>query len=387
MRLSRPMSLRSKMASLPAPRARWGGGRSLRILGLIAMNVGVLLILAIGAELAFGQWIMERPLGRLAVPRNVKKTVSAAPLYRGGTEFIYRRDAFGFRGATLDPARISILTIGGSTTNQLYLPEEATWQAVLERSLHDNGHEHVVVANAGIDGQSTVGLIADLQLWFPHVPHLKPHLVVVYVGINDVYVGPSDAHEAIDERERRQRARDGLRYSNLRREIEQRSAFVLLWSTIAGMIQAERAHLSHRAEDFVAAQWTDQPAHPIWPAAQLEINLAAYKGRLERIAALVVGLGEMPVFVTQTRADYRLEGERLTGIVTASGPNGVDRGRALTRFNGATLEVCREQHVVCLDLATELRFSEGDFYDYEHNTPQGAEKIGRWLANKLAGFV
>ena len=41
----------------------------------------------------------------------------------------------------------------------------------------------------------------------------------------------------------------------------------------------------------------------------------------------------------------------------------------------------------CLDLAAELRFEPGDFYDYEHNTPQGARKIGQWLAGKLAGLV
>jgi hypothetical protein len=95
----------------------------------------------------------------------------------------------------------------------------------------------------------------------------------------------------------------------------------------------------------------------MWLAGQLEINLAAYKDPLVHVAELVEGLGEVPVFVTQTRA------------------------------NVVTLEVCRERHVVCLDLATELRFSEGDFYDYEHNTPLGAEKIGRWLADKLAGLV
>jgi hypothetical protein len=102
---------------------------------------------------------------------------------------------------------------------------------------------------------------------------------------------------------------------------------------------------------------------------------------------LIERLGAAPVFVTQTRGDYRLENGRLTGIKEDGGPNGVDQGRALARFNAATMEVCQDRHVTCLDLATELRFSDGDFYDYEHNTPQGAEKIGTWLAGKLAGLV
>lgn len=119
---------------------------------VIAINLAVLLALALAGELVFGEWIAASPLGRLAVPRNVRVTISAAPLYPGGGEFLYRRDAMGFRGPGIDPARISILTIGGSTTNQLYLPDEATWQAVLEGSLRQTGHD-AVVANAGVDGQ------------------------------------------------------------------------------------------------------------------------------------------------------------------------------------------------------------------------------------------
>ena len=43
-----------------------------------------------------------------------------------------------------------------------------------------------------------------------------------------------------------------------------------------------------------------------------------------------------------------VDGGRLIGIVTVSGPNGVDRGRVLARFNAVTLDVSRERRVVCL---------------------------------------
>jgi len=121
----------------------------MRILRIVAVNLAVLLGLALAAELAFGKWVGAHPLGRLVIPRNVHVTLSAAPLYAGGGEFVYRRDAMGFRGPGVDPARITILTLGGSTTNQLYLPDEATWQAVLECSLRQAGHD-AVVANAGV---------------------------------------------------------------------------------------------------------------------------------------------------------------------------------------------------------------------------------------------
>ena len=78
------------------------------------------------------------------------------------------------------------------------------------------------------------------------------------------------------------------------------------------------------------------------------------------------------MFITQVRSDYRFDGARLVGIVKREGPNGVDQGRALRSINAATLELCRERLVTCLDLAGEVAFKDGDFYDYEHNTPRGA---------------
>jgi len=357
-----------------------------RLWRVIAVNLAVLLVLALAGELAFGEWIAASSLRQFAVPRNVRVTLTAAPLYPGGRELLYRRDAMGFRGPGIDPARISILTIGGSTTNQLYLPEEATWQAVLERSLRQTGHE-AVVANAGVDGQSTVGLIADLELWFPNVPHLKPRVVLAYVGINDVYISGAAVLHVAGAEPSRQVLRDSLRFSTFGRELEQRSALARLWAVGVGSIQASRVRLRHQREDFVHARWTDQPALPVWPPDQMEANLIAYKDRLVHIAGLIEHIGAVPVFVTQSRADFRLQNGRLVGIAAAAGPNGVDQGRALVRFNAATLEVCRYHHVTCLDLATELPFADGDFYDYQHNTPQGAEKIGRWLAGRLAGLV
>ncbi len=59
-----------------------------------------------------------------------------------------------------------------------------------------------------------------------------------------------------------------------------------------------------RPSQVAGAQWTDQPAQPGWQADQLEAHLAAYKDRLARIAGLIERMGAVPVFVTQTRADY-----------------------------------------------------------------------------------
>ena len=153
------------------------------------------------------------------------------------------------------------------------------------------------------------------------------------------------------------------------------------------MLRAHRAELNHHPVDFAHATWTDQPAQPEVPAEQQAAALAAYKVRLAHIADRIERLGAVPMFITQVRSDYRFDNGRLVGIVKPNGPNGVDQGRDLGKINAATLDFCRERLVTCLDLAREVVFEVGDFYDYEHNTPGGAAKIGRWLAGKLAGRV
>lgn len=342
-----------------------------RIFKVVAVNLALLLVLLAGAELLFGTWFSDDPLDQLGLPRDTKALVSAKPLYQGGDgEFVYRRDKWGLRGDHADPSRITILTIGGSTTNQLYLPEESTWQQVLERQFHDNGRSDVVVANAGIDGQSTVGHLQALRDWFPHVPGLKPRFVLAYVGINDTQVSGTWI--------------DTLRHHSFNRIVKQKSAVFRLSRQVTGMVVAKRAKLMHQKVDYAAAQWTETGAQPV-PAG--DSNVEQYRQRLKLMADEIHAMGAVPVFVTQTRGDFKLAGGKVLGMVTDEGPNGIDQYNALAPYNAATRQVCREHGLLCLDLAKELTFADGDFYDYLHNTPQGADKIGRWLYAKLAGLV
>lgn len=342
------------------------------LLRIVAVNLALLLAILVGAELLFGTWFSTDPLDRLGLPRDSRASVNAVPLYGGGEEFLYRRDHWGLRGEGLDPAKVTILTVGGSTTNQLYLPDPATWQKVLERAFAEGGRE-VVVANAGIDGQSTVGHLKALEDWFPHIPGLKPRFVLAYVGLNDVHITGSWV--------------DNLRRNGALDYIQQRSAIVRMAAQVAGMVKARRAKLNHRKVDFDAAAWTDKPNQPGWYSDRPGSLPADYKQRLAAMAERIHALGAVPIFVTQTRGDFRVENGKVLGVAAADGLNGVDQYRLLAEFNQATREVCRDQRLLCLDLARELAFDKGDFYDYLHTTPSGAAKIGRWLHAKLAGLV
>lgn len=342
-----------------------------KILTVIAVNLGLLLSAAVVAELVFGTWFSSEPLDQLGLVRNLKTTISAGSLYEGGGDFAYHRDQWGFRGPGVDPAQVTILTVGGSTTNQLYLPDDATWQAVMERELAERGHA-VVVANAGIDGQSTIGHLRAMTEWFPHVPGLKPRFVLFYVGLNDVHTGGGSV--------------DTLRHSSRIKWFRQHSALWQAGTKVVGMFVARRARLTHQRVDYDTAQWTDTAVEPDW-LSKAAADIDSYKDRLRELARLSHDMDAVPVFVTQTRGDFKVVDGKVLGMVEEDGLNGVDHHIRVSAYNAALREVCAEQGWVCLDMAREVTFEVGDFYDYLHNTPKGAAKVGHWLATKLAGLV
>jgi len=338
-------------------------------LRLIGINLGILLAGLVAIELIFGAWLSRDPLDHLALPRDVAVEVDASGLYPGGGPFPYRRDHWGLRGSGTDPARIEILTVGGSTTNQLYLPEAQTWQAVMADRLAAAGRP-AVVGNAGIDGQSTIGHLVNFDSWFTNVPGLHPRLVVLYVGINDAALGGLSV--------------DSLSFSSVHKWFRHNSALFRLGRTVQGAIEARRARLTHAAVDFEHAVWTDRPNTPDNRTAHPAADPAAYAARLRALVERVRAIGALPVLVTQSRGDYRRAADgTLLGLVGEDRLNGVDQGRLLAEINATTLVVCAETGAVCLDLAGELAFAPGDFYDHVHSTPQGAAKIGAWLAERL----
>ncbi len=356
---------------IPGP---WPGtirGMIRRVARIVLVNFALLLAVAVAAELLFGHWFSRDPLDRLDIFRNGRTMVDARPLYPGGRTFLYRRDQWGLRGAGVDPAAVAVLTIGGSTTNQMYLEEDATWQAAAARALASRGRP-VVFANAGLDGQSTLGHLRNFDAWFPNVPGLKPKVIIAYVGLNDLAAGGLSI--------------DALAFSSTLKQLRYNSALIRAGRVVEGWLAARRARLNHRKVDYARAEWTETPNFP----DARPPDTRAYAARLRELVGRIGALGAKPVLMTQMSGDVRLVDGRARGLAAKdgpNGPNGIDRWRQLAAFNAATLAVCRETGAACLDLAGEVVFEDRDFYDEVHNTPQGAEKIGRWLAERLAGML
>src|SRR5436190_18181773 len=100
---------------------------------LLTLAIFVLGIVAI--ELVFGAWLNPDRLNRLNLVKNQTIEYDVSKLYETESPTIkYSRDKYALRGAYGDdPARIELLTVRGSTTDQRYISDGLTWQDDLKQ--------------------------------------------------------------------------------------------------------------------------------------------------------------------------------------------------------------------------------------------------------------
>ena len=348
------------------------------VLGVVAINLALLAAGIVALELVFGNWRDPNRMNRLNLLRDVTLTYATAGLYDGAPERItYTRDRYGFRGPYPAPSAIDILTIGGSATDQRYIADGQTWQDVLAAGLSRPGRP-VSVVNAGVDGQSTIGHLRNFQWWFPYVPGLRPRFVLYYVGVNDFLV-----RAANDELVAAPSWLTTLRDS---------SALYAMAVKARGLYRARvSAGLGHARVDFSRIAWTRQPAlddHTV----VLQPFEQQYRERLRLLMARTTALGATPICVTQASRYYRGEGSDVVGVAQSipfgdAWVNGVDFFHIMIALDKALFDECGGAGGVTLDAARQVAWTDADFYDFLHNTPAGARKLGEYLhANLMLYF-
>ena len=307
------------------------------------------------------------------------------PIPGGLDQITYTRDANGLRGVSGSLSEIDILTVGGSTTDQRFLDDTQTFQAVLRDLFKAEGRD-VSIANAGIDGQSTFGHIENFTSWFNLIDGLQARYVLYYVGINDALIIAENTR--FDRLERT----GGVTFKDL---IKQKSAFYQVYTIAKGIVQKpEIAHIFNQKNLALAPPYETQPMLPdaVWAGDDIRADLSALQTRIETLADLTRNFGAEPIFVTQRGAVWR----RLNGKVVGSPSlepgfhlpleerlgelNGVDIYRIQRAFADAVLAGCERSDAICLDLVADVDFEIAeDFYDELHTTAHGSARIADYL--------
>lgn len=348
-------------------------------LRIVAVNGALIVAALVAAELIFGSWIWGPDYSVLNIPRNTLRHFDVSRLYPGHGPAVYSRDEHGLRGPYPEPGRIDILVMGGSTADEIYVSDGLTWVDQLRRAFAEAGRPLVVV-NAAIDGQSTVGHIRAIDLWFPNIPGLKTRYVLIYVGINDAAVNPRHVSR-YDE----MKSPEPLR--RFRYYLMNNSILYNKFRQVRGMFTAWRRQLVHGATRIDNTEWRPAAAGASDEALAktLEPRLAAYASRLRTLVGKIrAEMQAEPILVTQKHGNYKIaDGRLLARVATGGQPATDDAFRTLAAFNRTTLAICAERKVFCVDLAAGLEFHDGDFYDHIHTTPAGSRRIGRFIFEGL----
>lgn len=314
----------------------------------------------------------------------------------------HSKNSLGFRGE--DPPlsfeqHLTLMTVGGSTTECYYLSDGKTWTDLLGKELGQN-FNNVWVNNAGLDGHSTFGHIHLLK---EYIADIRPKVILYLIGINDIGLGKSNPFDDsfINTADFWKAQPDA---PSIWQAVRQRHGVLTalayysetanLVLNIARSMRAVKGGMGHAQIDFMTI-----PTLNVTPAEseaeldkQRELYLPSYESRLRQLIALTKKADIAPVLITQPTIwgdgidpTTGIDLKKISGFY----------GDRMELYNDVTRRVGAELGVFVIDLAKLLPDDSKYFYDWFHFTNVGAAKVGAivtkalspWLAENFQEYV
>lgn len=351
---------------------------------LLALLVGILAALLL-AEVFLRLYnpVGTRLLGdRIVLPRNQRQILHNTVNPRLPETIVLSRNSLGLRGPE-PPASfataLTVIAVGGSTTESRYQSDGDTWPERTGRALAPHFRD-LWINNAGLDGHSTYG---HLMLLEQYLVALRPCVLLFLVGINDV------------GRESAKRVDDAMQGDIGVSPFTRLARVSALAATLQNLGRAEEART---ARLFVFGDLNlNRLPHLTYsgrrPEKALrehrENYLPGYRDRLEGMVRICRKAGIVPVFITQPALygpviDDRTGVDLATMVVNdAQKINGGLAWNILELYNDVTREVGRENGVAVVELARALPKSSRLFYDFVHFTDAGAQQVAAIVAPQL----
>ncbi|MFH1594982.1 MAG: SGNH/GDSL hydrolase family protein [Pseudomonadota bacterium] len=310
---------------------------------------------------------------------------------------IHQKNSLGFRGPEPPPDfadYLTVVAIGGSTTECFELAEDKTWPHVLAEKLKPD-FNRLWLNNAGLSGNSTFGnyvLVRDFMV------KLKPKVALFLVGVNDIGIsGARDFDARIQE----------FNFRSLERALASLAMHSELSAALLNLYRFyfPKSVMTVNQNDPKEIDLKTLPTLEVSPEvrgailqAHKDKYLGPYETRLKRLLDIAAANNLQPVLLTQPvlygNTMDEVTGVNLGKIQVTKEMNGEVAWEVLELYNGVTRKVGREAGVPVIDLAAALPKTSRYFYDLMHYTNAGAEQVGEityrhlspWLAKKYPGY-
>ena len=366
----------------------------IRILLIILISIFLSLLIV---ELLFRIW--SPPQVKL-MGKNIllKKNITTNNLYNFDSEkiknnIVITKNSLGFRGpeAPLNFSKhLTLIAVGGSTTECIFITEGKTWVDYLQSNLIIK-YPNMWVNNAGIDGHSTWG---HIELMKQYIGNLRPNYVLFLVGINDMAIDggrDQDKQQIVGSKE--------LTIKNMGQRLIDHSMVLAYFKF---QKNKKTGHDITALNDSIVnykvlGTTTNFETVSIQDLEKFDKLLIEYKNRLKTLIYLSKENSIKPIFVTQP-AVYGFGIDEVTGIDLGEIPisdftedgvvrKGSDKWMLLQKYNNVTREVANEFNIPLIDLANEMPKNTKYYYDYIHFTEEGAQKVGEILSKHLVTIL
>lgn len=356
-------------------------------------NIGYILFLIVFTLLAleiilrfYNPWASRVKGDKIILPVKQVYNIEGADNPKLDKKILHTKNSLGFRGAE-KPGNfddyLSIITVGGSTTECFLLADDKTWSFDLEQRLKPK-FKNIWINNAGLDGHSTFGhqiLLDD------YLTKIKPKIVLFLVGINDV------GREDLKDHDKNNLIATPLTW---RDSLARKSELFNLILTYKRAKAAEQKGSVHTNVRFHLSKSLTISDEQIKTELDKQSELVkSYKARLLRLIESSRQAGIEPILLTQPSLVGKgidpLTGINLETIFLddelSRKLHGETNGKlywlTMELYNQQTRDVGAEAGVKVIDLANLMPRNSLYYYDYIHYTNEGAAKISEILDEHL----
>jgi lysophospholipase L1-like esterase len=328
---------------------------------------------------------------KIVLPVNAQYTVHNTLSQKLDAEIQHSKNSIGFRGPE-PPAPfqeyLSILTVGGSTTECMLLDDEKEWAYVLSNQLKKN-FDHVWVNNAGLDGHSTFG---HTVLMRDHIIKIKPRIVLFLIGINDIGRDTYNFHD--------KKMLHEITFSSMTSfiisAVNHSDALTLILNLYRGY-QAQKMGLAHGTTiDLTTISSSDTLELSLEDQQRIKekhqtLYIDEYQNRLEELVRVSVANGIDPIFITQP-ALYGDSVDEVTKvdmsqIRISNELNGKVGWEVLEQLNDVTREIGEKHNVLVIDLARKLPKNSRYYYDWIHYSNEGSQEVAKIIGTQMCSFL
>ncbi|MBI5727004.1 MAG: hypothetical protein HY965_04085 [Ignavibacteriales bacterium] len=301
---------------------------------------------------------------------------------------LFKINSIGLRGAEKKAGEvIHIVTIGGSTTECLYLDQEETWPTVLEKYLDQGTGKQYQVLNGGRSALNSQHHLLQIQKLLNQEQWIDEFIVLQ--GINDLQYALS-LGDNYKKKESNIVYNESFLVSPLNKKLPfyKRSYLYSYFNKIRSQLKSiqlgqdpnGRAYNLWRENRINARKIVDT-------ISGLEQPLSDYRETIVSIINLVKTSKRKVTFLTQPSAwndTLSHDMEKLCWMGWIGKNQNENSGhyysfrqlkKAMDKYNSLLKSICAAHNVVCIDLEKNLSKDTTTFYDDCHFNERGAEKV------------